>query len=124
MLKKISLSVMVFTYITAGAEHFMKAGYFAALTAPFIPSPRVFVALTGTLYILLGFFLVFKKTRRAACYSIMLLLGMGLPINLYMFFSDTARGSVPQDVIVGRIPFSILLMLWAFWHSKEPKKQF
>lgn len=122
MLKKISLNVMIFTYLFAGAAHFFKRDYFAALMPPFIPSPYAFVAFTGILYIFLSFLLIFPKTRRGACYGILLLSAMGVPVDLYMLLFDAARGPVPRQIVLERIPFKFLLMLWAFWHSRVPRR--
>ena len=122
MLKKLSLSIMTFTYLFAGAAHLVKRDYFVALTPPFVPSPHFFVLLVGALYIALGILLVFEKTRRAACYAILLILAIGIPLNLYMLSSETARGSIPPEILMGRIPFKLFLMLWAGWHVYKPRK--
>src|SRR5580658_3048283 len=118
MLKKISLSTMIFTYLIAGVVHFKRTDYFVALIPPFIPSPHAFVLLAGTIYILLSLFLAFPKTRRGACYAILFLLAVSIPLNCYMLFSDAARGQVPREIVLERIPFDMVLMLWAFWHSR------
>ena len=124
MLKKLSLSVMVSTYLFAGAAHFLKKDYFVPLTPPFIPVPSLFVSLTGGTFIALGLLLISPKTRRAACYAILLILAIGIPLDLYMLASETARGSVPRDILLARIPFKLLLMFWAGWQArKTPQKQ-
>jgi len=122
MLKKLSLSIMTFTYFFAGVAHLVKRDYFMALTPPFIPSPSAFVILTGTVYILLAFCLMFEKTRRGACYAILLILAIGIPLNLYLLSSETARGSIPRDILIWRVPFKLLLMLWAGWHIRKGAK--
>ena len=124
MLQRISHSAMTFTYLFAGAFHFLKKDYFIALTPPFIPAPAAFVLLAGCLYIALGILLLFQKTRRAACYAILLILAIDIPLNLYMLSSEVARGSIPRDILFWRIPFKLLLMGWAFWMSRteRPKK--
>jgi len=80
--------------------------------------------LTGGTFIALGLLLISPKTRRAACYAILLILAIGIPLDLYMLASETARGSVPRDILLARIPFKLLLMFWAGWQArKTPQKQ-
>jgi len=125
MLQKIGLSVMIFTYLFAGVAHFLKRDYFLSLTPPFIPAPSAFVVLAGSVYIALAILLLFPKTRRAAFYAILLLLAIGIPLNLYMLSSATARGAIPREIILERIPFKALLMGWAFWLNwvERPKNR-
>jgi len=108
---------MIFTYLFAGMAHFFKRDFFASLTPPFIPAPHAFAVLTGMLYILLSFLLLFPKTRKGACYGILLLLALGIPFDFYMLYSDSARGEIPRGILLERIPFKVLLIGWAFWHS-------
>lgn len=121
MLKKISLSTMASIYFFAGFFHFLKADYFIKLMPPFIPAPPVFTALVGSYYILTALLLVFPKTRRAACYGIILVLAIGLPVNLYLLSHPVLAGPIPHDVLLERIPFKMFLMVWAWWHSRMGK---
>lgn len=113
---------MTFTYLFAGVAHLVKRDYFMALTPPFIPSPQAFVLLAGSLYIILGILLAFERTQRAACYAILLVLAIGIPLNLYLLSSETARGSIPRDILIWRVPFKLFLMLWAGWHIRKSAK--
>jgi uncharacterized membrane protein len=119
MLKRISLNVMIFTYLFAGTAHFYRMDYFASLLPPFLPSSRVFAALTGILYILLSLLLVFPRTRNGACYGILLVLAIGIPLDVFLWISDSARGAVPRDIVLGRALFKAPLMAWAYWHSRK-----
>lgn len=121
MLKKISLSAMTFTYLFAGIFHFTRFNYFLSIVPPFLPYRAGLVAMTGGLEILLATLLPFPLTRRWACYGLMLLLSISLPINVYIVSIGGAGIPLSPAVIWGRIPFQLLLMAWAYWHSRMGK---
>ena len=118
MLKKISLSAMAFAYLFAGAYHFTRFDYFLGLVPSFLPSPRLLVTATGVLEIVLSFFLAFAVTRKWACYTILLLIGVALPIDVSVLAKGGAGIPLPYGVLVARLPFHVFLMAWAWWHSR------
>jgi uncharacterized membrane protein len=120
VIKKISLSAMTFSYLFVGIAHFLYFDYYLNLVPSFIPSPKSLVALTGTLEILLAVLLAFTKTRRGACFAILFLLALAFPFNIYLLATNGAGSNIPHSVLVGRIPFQLFLMLWAYWHSRVP----
>lgn len=118
MLKKISLSAMVFTYFFAGLEHFLKADYYLGFVPVFIAHSRFLIFLTGGVQILLAVLLTVSKTRRGACYGILLLWSVSLPINLYTVSKGGAGTPFTSWQLKALIPFHFLLMLWAFLHIR------
>lgn len=118
MFKKISLSVMTFTYLFAGIAHFTRFDYFLSLEPSFMPQPRLVVTAVGTLLILLSFFLPFRATSRWACYGALFILSVSVPIDLYIWWIGGAGVPLPTWMLALRAPFHLLLMLWAFWHSR------
>jgi uncharacterized membrane protein len=120
MLKKISLSAMAFTYLFAGLAHFLKTDYYLSFIPSFIPQSRLLVLLSGAAQIILAVLLAFPKTRRGVCYGILLLWSISLPINVYTVSTGGAGTPFTPWQLATLIPFHLLLMLWAFWHSQEP----
>ena len=118
MLKKVSLSVMVFTYLFAGVAHFLETDYFAKFMPSFIPNARFFALLPGIAQLLLGILLAITKTRRGACYGILVLWSLLLPINIYTVVNGGTGTPFTSLQLALLIPFHLLLMLWAFWHSQ------
>jgi uncharacterized membrane protein len=118
-LKKVSLSVMAFTYLFAGLAHFTRFDYFLSITPLFIPHPKPLVILTGLMEVCLALFLSLPRSRRWACYGIIVLLSLSLPINVYVLHIGGAGIPLPHWVLVGRIPFQLVLIFWAYWHSKK-----
>jgi uncharacterized membrane protein len=117
MLKKVSLSAMVFTYLFAGVMHFTRFDYYLNLVPAITPYPRLWVGTTGILEILLSFFMPLKPTRRWACYGALLILSISIPIDLFVLRLGGAGIPLPYWVLAARVPFHALLMLWAYWHS-------
>ncbi len=115
MVKKISLSAMVFTYLFAGLSHFSRFDYQPG--AAFTPFPRVWVGATGILKFFSAFFMPLKPTRRWACYGALTILGFSIPIDLFVLVKGGAGIPLPFWVLAVRVPFHCLLMLWAYWHS-------
>jgi uncharacterized membrane protein len=126
MLKKISLSTLVFTYLFAGIFHFTKWEYFLSLSPSFLPKSYayVLVGITGLFEILFSLFLAFPSTRRGACYGIILLWSMALPADLYILFIGGAGIPLPFLELEGMVPFHLLLIGWAWWHVRLEAKGF
>lgn len=123
MLKKISLSVMIFTYLFAGTAHFTNFQYFVGLVPRFLPRPEALVSLTGVLQIFIAFFLAFSASRRWACNGILFLWSISLPVSVYALYLGGAGIPLSRWQLMGMIPFHLLLMAWAFWHSLSEEKQ-
>jgi uncharacterized membrane protein len=119
MLKKISLSVMTFTYLFAGLAHWTHFGYFLSLVPSFMPGPRLWVAGSGLAEILLSFFLPPRATRKWACYILMFCLAATLPIDAFVLVKKGAGIPLSYPVLAARIPFHMALMLWAWWHGRK-----
>lgn len=111
---------MTFTYLFLGIAHFTRFNYFLDLVPSFLPAPKAIVALTGTIEIIFALLLAFPITRRGACFGLLFLLGLAFPFNLYLLATNGAGSKIPHDVLVGRVPFQLLLILWAYWNSRMP----
>ena len=124
MLKKVSLSVMTFTYLFAGLAHWTHFAYYLSLVPSFLPEPRLWVAGSGLAEVLLSFFLPLQATRKWACYILMFCLAATLPIDAFVLVKNGAGIPLPFWVLASRVPFHLTLMVWAWWHSRtEVDKQ-
>ena len=119
MIKKTSLAVMSAFYFIAGLYHFLKPEDYLRIMPPYFPAHDLMVALSGGAEMLLAALLPWPKTRRPACFGIIALLVAVLPANVYMLTSGGAGFSYPQWLLICRIPFQGVLMLWAYWHTGE-----
>ena len=87
-----------------------------SIVPPFISFKKEVVLISGLLEIILGLFLLFKKTRRLSAYGIIILLIAVFPANIYLFISETPRITlgISQEQALIRMPFQIPLILIAF----------
>jgi uncharacterized membrane protein len=123
MLRKISLSIMTFTYLFAGLSHFTRFDYFLSLVPAFMPQPRAVVVLAGGILLLTSFFLAFQATRRLGCYLALLVLGITLPIDVFILTEHGAGIPLSLWVLAARIPFHMAMILWAWFHLRDRVKK-
>ena len=119
--KFFTILVMSFMYVFIGIKHFTDPQYFIGITPPQIPFKKFAVYFTGILEIIGGVLILNHKTRKIGAYTLMLLLIIVFPANIYLYLSETAQqllGINKTDALI-RMPFQIPLLLLAYWHSKE-----
>ena len=119
--KFFTILVMSFMYVFIGIKHFTDPQYFIGITPPQIPFKKFAVYFTGILEIMGGAMILNQKTRKIGAYTLMFLLIIVFPANIYLYLSETAQqllGINKTDALV-RMPFQIPLILLAYWHSKE-----
>jgi uncharacterized membrane protein len=121
VLKKVSLSAMIFMYLFAGIAHFIRFDYYLTLIPPFVPQPWIIVAFNGFVQIILALFLAFRQSRKAACYCLIFFWGATLPIDAYMLITNGAGSAKPHWVLAASIPFHLSLMAWAYWQARPGK---
>ena len=119
--KLITILVMSFLYVFIGAKHFTDPQYFVNITPPQVQHKLFAVYFTGVLEILGGLLILNKKTRMIGAYTLIFLLIVVFPANIYLYLSE-----IPQQLLgisktqaLTRMPFQAPLILLAYWHSKE-----
>jgi uncharacterized membrane protein len=121
--RKASLSAMGFMYFFAGIYHFTRFDYFMGIMPAFMPQPRALVIAGGVVHLLFAAFLIPRKTRSWACYAIMIFWTLSIPISAYILYLGGACIPLSPWILKARIPFHLLLMLWAFWNSQTQVKK-
>jgi uncharacterized membrane protein len=122
MVKKISLSAMIFTYLFAGLAHFIKFRYYLSLVPAFFRNPSALVGFMGGIQLLLALLLAFARSRKIACYGIILLWSAKLPFDAYVLMIGGAGIPLPHWMLIAALPFHLALILWAYWQIRvEPK---
>ena len=119
--KTITIYILSVMYIIIGIKHFTSLEYFINIMPPYIPFKEFAVYFTGILEIMGGLMILNQKTRKIGAYTLMFLLIIVFPANIYLYLSETAQqllGINKTDALV-RMPFQIPLILLAYWHSKE-----
>ena len=121
LFKRVSIFVMSFMYVYIGIKHFTSPQYFLNITPPQIPFKLFAVYFTGILEITGGFFLFFNKTRRFGAHTLIFLLIIVFPANIYLYVSELAQDlmGISKTQALVRMPFQIPLIILAYWHSQE-----
>ena len=91
-------------YVYIGIQHFISPQYFLNITPPEIPYKLFVVYFTGLLEILGGLFLLFNITRKFGAYTLIFLLIIVFPANIYLYVSEAAQnswGSVKHKLLLG-----------------------
>ena len=112
---------MSLLYITVGVKHFTNTDFFVAIVPPVVYWKEEVVLISGFIEVTLGVLLLFAQTRKLAALSIILLLILVFPANIYLYNSEVARElvNISKSQALFRIPFQIPLVMIAYWHSKE-----
>lgn len=124
-LKELLVYPMGALYVVAGVAHFAIPEAFAQIVPPFLPAPLFLVYLSGVAEITLGLGVAYPRTRRAAAWGLVALLLAVFPANVYMATSGVAVTGTPWGTLDpsplvswGRLPFQVVLLLWAWWYTR------
>ncbi len=122
IIKNISIYIMVYFYINVGIKHFTDPHWFLHIIPPYLESIGIeLVYISGFFEILLGFLLLFSKTRQISSYGIILLLIAVYPANIYLAFNQEPQELIGISSFAAswiRLPIQFILIGIAYWHSK------
>lgn len=119
--KFITILVMSLMYIFIGTKHFTDPQYFINITPPQIYYKSFAVYFTGVLEILGGALILNKRTRKLGAYTLIILLIIVFPANIYLYVSEVPQNlmGISKTQALVRMPFQAPLIILAYWHSKE-----
>lgn len=117
-MKEVSLYLMSAIYTLAGILHFVKPRMYLKIMPPYMPAPLFLVYFSGVAEIAGGLGLLIEPLRAAAAWGIIALLIAVFPANVYMYQKGGAAFRIPQWVVVCRLPLQLVLIAWAYWHTK------
>ncbi len=112
-LNLISLLIMAAFYMFAGVSHFRRPVFFLSITPKWVPFPKIVNFLVGGIEIIAGFLLFFDPTRSYAAWSIVILLILVFPANVY-HFQKAIRKKQHILFTAMRLPMQLLLLYWAY----------
>ena len=118
-IKTFILYLMSFLYIKIGIDHFTDPGWFIQIVPPYLSYKLELVYISGFFEILFGLLILFKRTRFYASWGLILLLAAVFPANIYLAQTNGAAMNIPSSTAWLRLPFQSLLIIIAYWHSKE-----
>jgi uncharacterized membrane protein len=121
--KKISLGVLIIFYLVAGINHFRSPDSYPRIIPHYIPYPIFVNIAAGCFELLFALMLIFPKTRPIAAGGIMLMLLAFLPVHIGMIGDAPLKlGNLLVTPFIAWIRLVVLqplLILWAWWHTKE-----
>ena len=88
---------------------------------PYLPWHYELVYLSGLFEIILGVLLIIPKTRKVACYGIILLLIAVYPANIYLAFNQLPQDKLGISSFAAswlRRPMQFVFIALAYWHTK------
>ena len=121
LLKKSTIYFMGSAYIYVGIRHFIDPHFFMAIMPDYIPYHLEAVYISGICEIILGSMLLLKKTRKLAGWGLIALLIAVFPANIYLAQNEAAQQSldISQSLAIIRLPFQVLFIGLAYWHTKD-----
>ena len=108
------LYIMAVMYITAGIMHFARPKIYLRILPRYIPSPKLMVALSGLVEILVGLGLCFSFSKVYSVYLIIAMLTVFLLVHFYMLSNEKAGAGMPRWILILRIPIQFVLIYWAY----------
>jgi uncharacterized membrane protein len=108
-----SLYVLAALFVGAGLLHFLKPAPYLRIMPPWLPAPRLLVALSGAAEVAGGLGLLLPATRRAAAWGLLALLVAVFPANVYML-QIHAQLHLPAWALWARLPLQPLLLWWVW----------
>jgi len=111
------LYLMALIYIVAGINHFRKPEIYYKIIPPFITNKKFINEISGMLEIMFGIYLCIPVFSNLAAISIMILLVLIFPSNVYMLMDKKASLGIPKWLLFLRLPLQILLIYWAYQYT-------
>jgi len=100
-------------FIAAGVNHFVSPGFYRAMMPPWLPGPDGMIIVSGIAEIVGGIGILMPHWRRAAGWSLLVLLVAVFPANVHA----AVHGHPDFSSTVGwwRLPFQAMFIAWVWW---------
>jgi uncharacterized membrane protein len=116
-MKAAGLYIMSALYILAGINHFWHEEFYLKIMPPWLPWHHELVFISGAFEVLFGVLLLFRQTRRAAAWGIILLLIAVFPANIQMMIDYNHNSNPDLWIAIARLPLQIPLIWWAWLYT-------
>lgn len=119
--QRIATWLAALLYIAAGLLHFLRPAPYVRIVPPYLPWHQAIVTVSGAFELLGGLGLLFRDTRRAAAWGLVLLLIAVFPANLFMAMhpADAGAASIPAAILWGRLAVQPMLIWWLLWCTRS-----
>lgn len=113
--QRIGLAVVVLFFGLGGLAHFVFATTEKSIIPPFVPFPDVVNYVTGVFEIAGAIGLLIPPLRRMAAGCLVLLTICVTPANVFMLMHADRFPTIPEWVLVARLPLQLVLILLIAW---------
>ncbi|MCX5741449.1 MAG: DoxX family membrane protein [Proteobacteria bacterium] len=116
--------VLTVAMVGAGLNHFVSPATYLGMMPAALPAPALLVQISGVAEILGGLGLILPATRRLAAWGLIALLVAVFPANLNMAINHLPLGDspVPSWALWARLPLQLVLIAWAGWYARSPRR--
>lgn len=122
-MKKVSLTLLVVLYCSAGIYHFINPNFYEAILPAYLGYHKLLIYSSGVCEFLLGLLLVFQKTRKTAAILIIIMLTIFLWLHIQMLVDYWKNGNKLLWLAILRIPLQFVLIGWAYSFTRKNKTQ-
>jgi len=121
MVKTVLRWILAVLMVAAGVNHFISPAPYVAMMPAVLPAPLALVYISGIAEIAGGIGLIPRATRKLAAWGLIALFVAVFPANLNMAINELPLGtqSVPTWALWARLPLQIVLIVWAYWLTRD-----
>ena len=100
--------------IAAGINHFVNPDFYLNIVPEGLPEPEALVYISGAAESFAALGTMFKPTRRPAGWFLIATLVAVYPANIYMAINPEKFSSIPQWILLARLPLQFLFIYWVW----------
>lgn len=109
-------------YTVAGVNHFVNPEIYLQMMPPYLPWPNALQLTAGGLEIIGGLGLLIPRLEKKAAWLLIIVLVGVFPANLELALNGGAPLDVSPTMAWLRLPFQLLFIKWAYWHTRTETK--
>lgn len=101
-------------FVVAGTLHFLKPELYLQIMPPYLPAPKLLVAVSGASEIAGGIGLLMPSSRHLAGWGLIALLIAVLPANIYML-QQAGSSHLSPWILWARLPLQGVFIAWVWF---------
>ena len=117
--KTVTKVIFGLLFIGAGVNHFVDTPFYLSIMPPYLPWHYSLVIASGVAEVVLGIGLLIPKLSRLAAWGIIALLIAVFPANIHMATHPELYPTIPEIALWLRLPLQAVLVLWAYWYTRD-----
>lgn len=119
MIHTIFRFLLALFFVGAGANHFIRTGFYLRMMPSYVPFHLAMVQISGVAEIALGLLLLVPAWSAAAAWGLIALLVAVFPANLQMALHPETFPEFSSRALWLRLPLQAVLIAWAWWYARR-----